>query len=220
MRSASSTAHVRALVAQPRVRGVDPVPAAADLAHRDELVLVGSPLGRVLEPGRVAPGALLERLVEQVAHLRQLVRSRGPVLEPDHRQPELAVRHEAEHVDRRGRLLQPLEVAGGRRPGEGHVGGVPVDRLRRELLVEEREAAEAAVADDLERDALVHGARRARVDEQREVGVAVDVDEAGRDDLARGVDLGPASGTVADRDDAPVADADVGSAALGCRCRR
>ena len=31
---------------------------------------------------------------------------------------ELALRHEAHHVDRRGRLLQPLEVACGRRPGE------------------------------------------------------------------------------------------------------
>ena len=190
VRSASSTASSAPASRQPRVGRVDAVPAAADLAHRDELVLVGAALGRVLEAGRVAPGSLLERLVEEVAHPRQLVRSRRPVLEADHRQPDLAVRGEAEHVDRRRRLLEALEVARGRRPGERHVGRVPVDRLRRELLVEEREAAEAAVADDLERDALVHGARRARVDEQREVGVAVDVDEAGRDDLAGRVDLG------------------------------
>ena len=97
---------------------------------------------------------------------------------------------------------------------------MPVDRLRRELLVEEREAAEAAVADDLERDALVHRAGRPRVDEQREVGVAVDVDEAGRDHLARGVDLGVRLRHRADGDDAPIADADVRSAALGYRCRR
>ena len=83
-------------VSMPRVRCVDPVPPAAHLAHRDELVLVGSPLGRVLETGRVAPGALLERLVEEVAHLRQLVRSRGTVFEPYHRQPDLAVRREAQ----------------------------------------------------------------------------------------------------------------------------
>ena len=60
---------VGTLVAPPRVRRVEAVPPAAHLAHRDELVLVGAALGRVLEPGRVAPGALLERLVEQVAHL-------------------------------------------------------------------------------------------------------------------------------------------------------
>ncbi len=66
---------------------------------------------------------------------------------------------------------------------------MPVDRLRRQLLVQQREAAEAAVPDDLGGDALVDGARRPRIDEEGEVGVAVDVDEAGRDDLAGGVDL-------------------------------
>ncbi len=171
---------VRALVPQPRVRRVDPVSAAAHLAHRDELVLVGAALGRVLETGRVTPRALFERLVEQVAHLRELVGPRGPVFEPDDRQPDLAIRYEAQHVDRGRRLLEPLEVTGGRRPGKRDVVGVPVDRLRREFLVEEREAAEATVPDHLERDALVHRARRTRVDEQREVRVAVNVDEARR----------------------------------------
>jgi len=52
--------------------------AAADLAHRDELVLVGAALGRVLEPRRVAPRALLQCLVEEVAHLLQLVGPGGP----------------------------------------------------------------------------------------------------------------------------------------------
>ena len=190
---------VGTLVAPPRVRRVDRVAAAADLAHRDELVLVGAALRCVLEARRVAPRTLLERLVEQVPHLRQLVVARRAVGETDDREPDLPVRREARHVDRRRGLLESFEVARRRRPGERDVGGVPVDRLRRELLVEEREAAEAAVADDLERDALVDGARGARVDEEREVGVAVDVDEAGRDDLARGVDLARRLGHVADR---------------------
>ena len=103
-------------------------------------------------------------------------------------------------------LLEPLEVPGGRRPAERDLARVPVDRLRRELLVQQREAAEAAVADDLRRHALVNGARRARVDEEREVGVAVDVDEAGRDDLAGRVDLPLRLGHVADEDDEPSLD--------------
>ena len=92
---------------------------------------------------------------------------------------------------------------------------MPVDRLRRELLVQEREAAEAAVADDLERHPLMDGARRARIDEEREVGVTVDVDEAGGDDLAGGVDLLGRLGHGSDRHDPTSAQADVGQDRLG-----
>ena len=102
---------VGALVAPPRVRRVDRVASAADLAHRDQLVLVGATLRCVLEPRRVAPRALLERLVEQVPHLRELVVAGRAIGESDDRQPDLPVRHQARDVDRRGRLLQPLEVA-------------------------------------------------------------------------------------------------------------
>jgi hypothetical protein len=94
---------------------------------------------------------------------------------------------------------------------------MPVDRLRGQLLVHEGEASEAAVSDDLERDALVDRARGPRIDQQREVRVAVDVDESGRDDLARRVELAPRVRDDADRDDAPSIDADVGAPLPGSR---
>ncbi len=90
-----------------------------------------------------------------------------------------------------------------------------VDRLRRELLVQQWEAAEAAVPDDLERDALVDRARRPRIDEQREVGVAVEIDEAWSDHLARGVDL-----PIGRRDASHAGDATLVDADIGCDRRR
>ena len=147
--------------------------------------------------------------------------SAGAVGEADRREPELAVRHKAEHVDRRPRLLEPVEVAAGRAPLDRHRVVVAVDRLARERRVDDREAAEAAVADHLERDALVDRARRARVDQQRVVGVAVDVDEPGRDGKPGGVDLGAVAGgtgpTAATR---PSSIADVRRRPARRRCRR
>ena len=201
---------VGALVSPTCVRRVDAVVLAADAAHRDELVLVCPALRRVLEAGRVPPRALLERLVEEVFHRRQLVGTRRAVGEADDCEADLAVGRQARHVDRRRRLLEALEVPGRRRPGQRDVGRVPVDRLRRQLLVQQGEAAEAAVPDDLERDALVDGARGAGIDEQGVVGVAVDIDEARGDDLAHGVDLGVGLGHDTDGDDAPLVQADIG----------
>ena len=74
--------------------------------------------------------------------------------------------------------VERLEVLARRAPGDGQVVGVAVDRAARDGRIANREAAEAAVADDLGRDALVDRAHRARIHQQRVVGVAVDVDEA------------------------------------------
>ena len=193
-----------------RVRRVQAPRPAADRTEGAELVRRRGTLGRVLEPGRESPGALLERLLEVPLHRRELVARRRPVLEPHGRQPELAVRDEARDVHRRPGGLEALEVAGRIAPGEGQRRRVPVDRPLREGRIRDREAAVAAVPDDLGGDALVEGADRARVDEQGVVGVAVDVDEAGDDVEAGGVDLRRGRGDLADRDDALAGNADIG----------
>ena len=71
----------------------------------------------------------------------------------------------------------------------------------------------AAIADDLERDALVDRACRARIDQQRVVGMAVDVDEAGRDDETGGIDTWRIRGNLrrTDRGDAVALDQDIGN---------
>ena len=167
-------------------------------------------LGGVLEAGGVAPGALLERLLEEPSHRVPLLVGRRPVLEPHDGEPQLPVRDEARDVHRRPRRFEPLEVAGRVAPREREGGRVPVDRALRELRVSDREAPVPAVANDLGRDALVERADRPRVDEERVVGVAVDVDEARGDVEPGGVELHGRGGRLADRDDAVAGDPDVG----------
>ena len=211
-----------AAVAAPRVGGVER-PAAR--RHRAQALDLGGGRGRlrgVLQAGRVAPRALLERLLERARHRRQLVRRGGAVREADRRQPQLPVRDEAEHVDGRAGALQPLEVAGRRAPVERHRVAVPVHRRARRLRVADGEAAVPAVADGLQRHALVDRAAGARVHEQRVVRVAVDVGEAGRDQQPTRVEHVRPGGRLAraDRGDAAGRDQHVGARRRARRCRR
>ena len=185
--------------------------------QRRQLVLARRLLLRVLEPGRVAPGAVVERLAQQHLHLGELGGVGRPVGQAERRQPQLPVRDEAEHVDGGPAGLERLEVLAGRAPADRKVVGVAVDRATSLLRIADREAAEAAVADDLGRDALVDRAHRTRIHQQRVVGVAVDVDEPRRDGQARRVHLCPVRLERADRRDAAVLHADVGHTALGAR---
>ena len=171
-----------------RVGRVEAVPTAADLAHRDELVLVGPALRRVLQARRVAERPLLERLVQQVAHPGELVGAGRALGQPQDRQPDLTVRHEARHVDRRPRLLQPLEVAGRRRPGERHRR--PSGRRSPSGRAPGRGAGSTRSRSSRRpRASRLGGPRsRPRIDQERVVRVAVDVDEPGRDDLPGRVD--------------------------------
>ena len=118
-----------ALVTAPRVGRVETAAAGEHAAERGDLVLGRARLLRVLEAGRVAPGALGERLLEQRLHLGQLGRVGRAVGEADGRQPQLAVRDEAEHVHRRPRRLEAVEVAAGAPPLDRHLLAVAVDRL-------------------------------------------------------------------------------------------
>src|SRR4029079_1140831 len=157
--------------------------------ERGHLVLRGRLLLRILESGRVAPGALVERLAQEGLHLPDLPGIRGAVGETERRQPKLAVRDEAQHVDGGLGGVESREVLAGRAPGQREALRVAVDRAARGVGVADREAAEAAVADDLRRHALVDRAHRAGIDEQRVVGVAVQVDESRADREPGGVDL-------------------------------
>src|SRR6185503_7671124 len=191
----------RAVVAPARVGGVE----RRVTGERGHLVLRGRLLLRILESGRVAPGALVERLAQEGLHLPDLPGIRGAVGETERRQPKLAVRDEAQHVDGGLGGVESREVLAGRAPGQREVLRVAVDRAARGVGVADREAAEAAVADDLRRHALVDRAHRAGIDEQRVVGVAVQVDESGADREPGGVDLlGVDPVHVPDDGDAPV----------------
>ena len=197
----------RAVVSFARVGGVE----RRVTGERRHLARRGGPLLRVLEPGRVTPGSLVERLAQQRLHLRELAVVRGPVGETERREAQLAVRDETQHVDGGPGGVEPLEVLAGRAPGQREVVRVAVDRPSRRVRVADREAAEAAVADDLGRHPLMDRAHRARVDEQRVVGVAVQVDEARADREAGRVDLlGVDRPDVADRRHAAVLQEQVG----------
>ena len=77
----------------------------------------------------------------------------------------------------------------------------------------ERRDREAAVPADHRRHAVQRRRRERRVPERLRVVVRVDVDEAGRDHAPAGVDrLLGLLGDIADGDDPPVSDADVGAA--------
>ena len=123
-------------------------------------------------------------------------RSRGPVLEPNDGEAQLAVGYEAEHVHGGSRLLEPRRSS---RPPSCQRDAAPLRRSRRSRApparVTDREAAVTAIADDLERHSLVDGAHRARIDEERVVGVAVDVDEAGRNVATGGIEVRLAPGS-------------------------
>src|SRR6188472_1773638 len=197
----------RAVVSFARVGGVE----RRVTGERRHLARRGGPLLRVLEPRRVTPGSLIERLAQQHLHLRKLAVVRGPVGETERREAQLAVRDETQDVDGGPGGVEPLEVLAGRAPGQREVVRVAVDRPSRRVRVADREAAEAAVADDLGRHPLMDRAHRPRVDEQRVVGVAVEVDEARADREAGRIDLlGVDRPDVADRRHAAVLQEQVG----------
>ena len=121
------------------------------------------------------------------------------------------------------RAVEPVEVLGRRRPVPRHT---LCERLERHALDAgehphqvvavprpERRDREPAVAADHGRDAVQRRGRERRVPERLRVVVRVDVDEAGRHRQARRIDgLRRLLGHLADRDDLPVSDADVGTA--------
>src|SRR4029078_9424350 len=88
--------------------------------ERGHLALRGALLLRVLESGRVAPRALLERLAKERPPPPALPRARGAVGETERREPKLAVRDEAQHVDGGAGGIERREVLAG--PGPRQAG--------------------------------------------------------------------------------------------------
>ena len=123
--------------------------AAATAASSVTSSSVAPVSGRVLEPGGVPPGALGERLAQELRHRAALGGRRRTVGEPDRGEPQLAVRDEAEDVDRRPCGLEAVEVLPRARPRQRHRVVVAVDRRPREAHVAHREAPVPAVADHL-----------------------------------------------------------------------
>jgi len=170
------------------MRRVDAARARRDRGELDDLVLRSADFLRVFEAGRKPGGALLERLRQGARHGVALGAVGGTVGEADRAQAQLAVRREGQDVDRRTHGGKAFEIAGHAAGRQPVLRGRPVDRERRQRRVRDRRAAMTAIADDLQRDALVDRTRRARIHDQRVVGMAVHIDEAGRDHEALRVD--------------------------------
>ena len=170
--------------------------------------------------------------MQQPHHLRDLIRGGG-------RGRGVVAHHDPAH----GRVAGEEAGVDGQvavEPVEPLAEGAPVPRRARlerverhaldprhhahhvvDVLGPERRDREPAVAADHRGDAVQRRRGDRRVPQRLDVVVRVQVDEAGTHDQAVGVD-GARRGFVdrTDRDDAPVADADVGRDAPVRRCRR
>ena len=174
----------RADVLVPRVGRVQPIAAGHDPAQPLDLIGRCDALDRVLEAGREAGGALVERLAEERARW-SAVRRPSPIPGVGHGgQPEGSMRHERSHVDRWPSRVHRVEIAAERPPVDDRGGIVAVDVVGMAGRGIDRRAAVTTVADELGGDTLGDGALGRRVDDDGQVGVAVDVDEARGDDAA------------------------------------
>ena len=105
------------------------------------------------------PHAPSANAVAAAARMRvELGRGRGPLLCPDHREPEHAVTDERDDVDRRSGCVEPRKVVAERPPRPVEVRPEPVTLgpllLGEGRIGRQRRRRVAAVADDLGRHAL------------------------------------------------------------------
>src|SRR3989441_7104036 len=173
------------------------------------------PGARGEEPRREPPRPRGQRLLEEPLHRGQFLARDRPTLHSGGHEPEGVVADLEDHVH--GGRRERRDVLRERRRGELEPGRArrQVLPVHRDPLGHRRRDREAAVAHDLERDALADLRLRARIERQREVRVRVDVDEPGRHDLTARVDgaVGRPRRARLDRDDASGGDAHVGVAA-------
>src|SRR5439155_1628831 len=92
-------------------------------------LLRSTDLGRVFETGRIAEGALLEALPQQMPHATDFIGAGGTGLESDRREAQLPVGNEGCHIDGRRGLVQAIEIVGDRCPGNWIVAAVAVNDL-------------------------------------------------------------------------------------------
>ena len=134
-----------------------------------------SPVDRPNAPCSIASARSVRRRVSPRPRL---------LVQPDACDPQAAVAHERNDVERDPVFLERTRVA-------VQVGPGRLDRLlfdaaevlsvEREVISGDRERREAAVSDHLGRDALLRLALTGRVAKEADVGMRVDIDEAGRD---------------------------------------
>ena len=179
----------RALIPIPCVGRVEAAAPGRGPRQRGDLRLASALFGRVLQAGRIAPGAGVHGFFQEVRHGRDLAILRRPVVQPHGGQAQLAVGHQGHDVDRRAGPLQALQVGDRGGPVDRHLAVEAVDDEGRQRRIPDRKAAVPAVAHHLGGHSLVNGADRPRIDQQGVVGVAVDVDESRRHVQAAGIDL-------------------------------
>ena len=174
------------------VRVVDPAEPARLLGEPHELVGVRVAAGRVVEPGRHAPGPFLHRRPEERALVRKLGRPRGTIPPAHGADPERRVPDEVHDVDRHP-VREEVEVLLDRRPpaGQGRAAveaRVDLDERLEILVGRERRIGAAVDPDDLGRDALPDLGLVPGLGQDDQAGVRVHVDEARADDPPRGVE--------------------------------
>ena len=159
-----------------QVRGVDAAVAGHHLRQRQHFRGRRGKSGFVEQARRQADGPVVQTLVQQRGHTRQLFGA-GRTVEPAHRRhTQRGVADQCSDVDRRARGRQ-------RSPVVGHAG--VAERLRAEQVQrrwrgigEQRRQRDAAVAGDHRRHALRDLGQHLRLLQQHSVVVGVHVDEA------------------------------------------
>ena len=167
----------------------------------------------VHQPGRESERAGTHRLIDGALHGRHFVAARRAIVYAHRCDAYGHVTDELGDVEPERR--HAIHVLGERAPLPGQSAVEEADEVGELLHVfhRQRRRREAAVAGDLQRHALARLLRAVRIHGQVEVVVRVHVDEAGTDDAAIGLhDVArPATREIADLDDTPCADCDVGA---------
>src|SRR5215467_10263520 len=200
----------------PDMARVEAAVACGGGRERDHLVGRCERAGRVDEPGRETPRAVLDAVGDRALHPAELGRRRRAAREAHRRDPHGAVADQLDHVERGAARVERPQVVADRAPAKVHRGR-NMKREPSKILEELRRHGrrrEAAVADDLGGHTLAHLRLGPAVVPQAPVRVRVHVDEARGQHLARRVQV-PARGLtvqIADGRDLVVLDPDVRAA--------
>ena len=215
-------------------------PASASISASDAARL-GTGLARVADVGRALARSRSRARRPRARRARSPASARSRPASPRARSPPRPSRTGAPACARRARatlIAVPRASIASRNSGKVSNGqSLPtparsassdmpstlssVRRIRSRCCRPRRRDAEAAVADHHGRDAVPGRDRQHAIPEHLRVVVRVDVDEARRDGAAARVERARgAAAHVAERGDAPAADADVAAARRARRCRR
>ena len=193
------------------VGGVNAAILVQRLAERDHLIGRRRVGRRIVEAGRQADGAVIERGFERSPHRADLGWGRRAV-EPVHGAgAQGGVADLARRIERGRVAVQRRQIAFEAREKLLRLSPDDVERRRRIAVDRQRREADAAIAGDHRGDALADLAFHQRIAQQRAVVVGVGVDEPGRQRQAVGLDFASAFQfrQIAHRDDAIVLDREI-----------